>query len=111
MITIEPNSRNGFSVWLIEKNPGFTVGFDGWHEEFEDEEDALNAFAFGLSDECRFKVVRRGNTDCAWTVMAKDDRGQWVDDSTTGMLLAPFWLRRKVVYRQNHLINDRKSNT
>ncbi|MEM8955511.1 MAG: hypothetical protein AAGD22_15260 [Verrucomicrobiota bacterium] len=85
-ITLDAPDKDGFSVWLTEKNPGFTVGFDGWHEEFEDEEEALETFAFGLSDDCRLKVVRRGNMDCAWTVEGKEEDGEWKGGSTTALI-------------------------
>jgi hypothetical protein len=103
-ITVEAADDDGFSVWLTEKKPGYTVGYDGWHDEFEDEEDALNAFAFGLSDDCRLKVVRRGSSDCAWTVEGKNENGNWIGDSTTGLLITPFWRKKTITYRQNRLI-------
>jgi len=103
-ITVEAADDDGFSVWLTEKKPGYTVGYDGWHDEFEDEEDALNAFAFGLSDDCRLKVVRRGSSDCAWTVEGKNENGNWIGDSTTGLLITPFWRKKTISYRQNRLI-------
>ena len=106
MITVEPATSAGFSVWLTEKNPGYTVGYDGWHDEFDDEEDALAAFAFGLSEDCRLKVVKRGESNCAWIVEGKDDDGQWRGDSTTGLLLIPFWRKKTITYRQNHLITN-----
>ncbi|MCW1926088.1 hypothetical protein OKA05_26250 [Luteolibacter arcticus] len=99
-VTVEAPNADGFAVWLTEKRPGFTVGFDGWHEEFEDEEEALSAVAFGLSGECRLKVVQRGATDCSWTVESLVD-GEWCEDSTTGMVLIPFWRKKRVVYRRN----------
>jgi len=105
-ITVEPATSTGFSVWLTEKNTRYTVGYDGWHEEFGDESDALDAFAFGLSEECRLKVVQRGCSDCAWVVEGKDGDGKWNEDSTTGMLLTPFWRKKSIVYRQNHLIKE-----
>jgi hypothetical protein len=103
-ITVEAADDDGFSVWLTENKPGYTVGYDGWHEEFNDEDDALNAFAFGLSEDCRLKVVRRGNSDCAWILEGKNDDGSWSGDSTTGLLLTPFWRKKSIVYRQNRLI-------
>jgi hypothetical protein len=105
-ITVEPATTAGFSVWLTEKNPGYTVGYDGWHDEFDEEEDALAAFAFGLSDDCRLKVVKRGDAECAWIVEGKDDDGQWRGDSTTGLLLTPFWRKKSIMYRQNNLITN-----
>ena len=105
-IKVEATDGAGFSVWLTEKKPGYTVGYDGWHDEFDDVEDALNAFAFGLSDDCRLKVVRRGNSDCAWTVEGKNEDGNWIGDSTTGLLMTPFWKKKSISYRQNHLITS-----
>jgi hypothetical protein len=99
-LTVEAPDADGFSVWLTEQQPGFTVGFDGWHEEFEDEREALEAFAFGLREECRLKVIQRGETDCSWTVESREG-DKWREDSTTGMLLTPFWRKKRVVYRQN----------
>lgn len=86
--------------------PGYTVGYDGWHAEFDDEEHALAAFAFSLSEDCRLKVVQRGDTDCSWTVKGRNEDGRWREDSTTGLLLIPFWKKRETVYRQNHLISN-----
>ena len=99
-ITVEPSHAGGFTVWLTEGQSGFTVGFDGWHEEFENEEEALSVFTFGLSEDCRLKVVQRGGADCSWTVESREGE-EWSGDSTTGMLLIPFWRTKRVVYRQN----------
>jgi hypothetical protein len=104
-ISVAPAHDDGFSVYLTERERGFTVGFDGWHEEFEDEEEALSAFAFGLSDECRLKVVQRGGADCSWTVEAREG-DDWSGDSTTGLLLTPFWRTKRVVYRRNRGLGD-----
>ncbi len=49
-VYIYPLSRTGFTVYLTVNDPGFTVGFDGWHEDFDDEDEALDIFAFGQSD-------------------------------------------------------------
>ncbi len=105
-ITVEAIDSNGFSVWLTEKKPGYTVGYDGWHDEFDDEDEALSAFAFGLSEDCRLKVVRRGDVECSWIVEGRDESGQWIGDSTTGLLFAPFWRKKTTTYRQNRLITN-----
>jgi hypothetical protein len=99
-ITIEPCDKDGFSVWLCNEGGSYTVGFDGWHEEFDSEEQALNCFAFGLSGDCRLKVVFRGSFAYRWTVESKTN-GAWREDSTTGLLVFPFWRRPRVVYRMN----------
>jgi len=60
-ISVKPVSAQGFEVWFSDDEHEYTVGFDGWHQHFDkpDVEEALNCFAFGLSNECRLKVKSR----------------------------------------------------
>ncbi|MFQ5992609.1 MAG: hypothetical protein ACE5NA_09260 [Nitrospiraceae bacterium] len=104
-ITVHPSSPNGFSVRMEVHKRGFTVHFDGWHEEFTSEDDALKCFAFGLSSKCRLKVHRRSGFAYKWTVEYFKD-GAWKEDSTTGLLLFPFWGSLEVVILQNDLVSD-----
>src|SRR5208337_912178 len=99
-ITVEPRDEDGFTVWLSDVGGSYTVGFDGWHEEFDSEQEALKCFAFGLSGDCRLKIVLRGSFAYRWTVESKMN-GAWHEDSTTGLLVFPFWQRPRVVYRTN----------
>jgi hypothetical protein len=105
-ITVEATDSNGFSVWLSDNKPRYTVGYDGWHDEFDNEDEALSAFAFGLSEDCRLKVVWRGDTECAWIVEGRDETGQWISDSTTSLLFTAFWRKKTTTYRQNRLIKS-----
>lgn len=34
-VSVEPSSTTGFTVWLIDNNLGYTVGFDGWHIDYK----------------------------------------------------------------------------
>lgn len=104
-IKVAPPSPEGFSIILNAGSRPVTVCFDGWHEQFESEEQALLCFAFGLSDLCRLKVVCRGQFEYCWTVQHKTAKG-WEDDSTTGLWWFPFWRRRAVVYRRNRVIKS-----
>ena len=104
-ITVLPNSPEGFSVSLgVNPGGGYTISFDGWHEEFEDKEEALNVFALGLSDECRLQEHRRGAFAHKWTMECLED-GEWTEQSTTGLLLFPFWMKKAVRYLQNDLLH------
>jgi len=104
-ITVFPHSPDGFAVTLVVNDGNlYTISFEGWHEDFGGDDEALNAFAFGLSDECRLKEYRRGNFAYKWTVEYLDDEGQWQEESTTGLLLFPFWKRSTVRYLQNNLL-------
>jgi hypothetical protein len=104
-IKVSPLSDDGFEVLLTVNREGYSVFFSGWHEEFDDEDDALNCFAFGLSDECRLKEYRRGRFPYKWTVESREN-GKWIGDSTTGLLLFPFWKKVEVRYLQNNLIKS-----
>lgn len=108
-ISVFPMSDDGFTVSLYEREENFTVAFDGWHEEFQDRNEALNCFVFGLSSECRLKEVRHGNFACKWTVESWEN-GKWVEDSTTGLLIFPFWKKEEVRYLQNSLLPEESSS-
>jgi hypothetical protein len=102
-IEVHPRDQSGFTVGLRITPSGFTVYFEGWHEEFSSEDEALNCFAFGLSPDCRLAVVLRGNTETKWVVESLKD-GKWTPDSETGLLLQPFWRSARIEYRQNNLL-------
>jgi hypothetical protein len=102
-IVVEPPTPDGFTVSLTEGVGEWLVEFDGWHEHFTSEEEAVNCFAFGLSDQCRLRVSYRGSFPYRWTVEERTGNG-WREESTTGLLFFPFWRRRRTVYRQNAII-------
>lgn len=102
-ITYLPHSENGFAVSLDVHSRGYTVSYDGWHEEFLDEQEALNCFGFGLSESCRLKILQRGKMRYKWILQFKTEQG-WQSDSETGLIFFPFWLRKKERYLQNHII-------
>ena len=104
-ISVLPASDAGFTVSLDVARGRYTVSFNGWHEEFSDAGEALDCFAFGLTEECRLKEYRRGKFSYRWLVESKQN-GKWVADSETGLLIFPFWKRKEVVYLQNNLITS-----
>jgi hypothetical protein len=102
-IEVHPADEFGFSVAFRMTDAGFTVSFDGWHEEFTLVREALDCFAFGLSPSCRLAVVRRGTTETKWVVESLQD-GQWTPSAETVALLQPFWRSAHIVYRRNRLL-------
>jgi hypothetical protein len=102
-VTVQCDNADSFPVSIDQFGNGFQVGFSGWHEEFSELDQALNCFSFGLIGQCRLMVVLRGEQECAWTVQSIQN-GVWVNDSTTGLLLAPVWRKKRVEYRRNSLI-------
>jgi hypothetical protein len=108
-IDVHPKDQSGFAVRLQITTSGFTVYFDGWHEEFTSEDEALNCFAFGLSPKCRLAIVLRGYTPTKWVVESFEN-GAWRPDSETGLLLQPFWRSARVEYRQNRVLTVEDSD-
>jgi hypothetical protein len=98
-----PADDQGFSVSIHSAGRRFTVSFSGWHEDFEQPEEALDCFFFGLSESCRLRVTFAGRFAYRWTLESRES-GVWREDSTTGLLLFPFWRKRIVNHLQNHFI-------
>lgn len=92
-------SDAGFDVSIKLHGDGCSVELGGWHEEFEDLDDGANCFVWALSSACRLAVTRRG-FDHKWTMQSRRDDA-WVDDSTTGLLFFPYFLRGQTRYLQN----------
>ena len=104
MLVIHSETESGFTVSLYYEDEEFQVYFEGWHEEFDSEDDALNSLAFGLSSECRLKEYSRGGAAYKWIVQYKEN-DEWINDSTTALFFFQFWKRKEIRYLQNNLIN------
>ena len=105
-ITVNPNSESGFPVTLTDNGMGnFTVAFDFWHEEFDNVNDALNCYSFGLSKDCRLKLTKKGNRTIKWTVESNEN-GFWKEHSTTGLFNFSFWKKAEYEFLQNDLIKS-----
>lgn len=102
-IAVAPPTPNGFTVRLAAKNGRFTVSFEGLHEQFRNEADALNCLTFGLSRGCRLRIDRRGDFAYRWTVEYLRG-GHWVADRTARLRLYPFWRAVRTEYRRNDVI-------
>lgn len=100
-----PNTEDGFEVRLVADPYRYFVSFDGWHEEFEDEDEAMKCFGFGLSEKCRLKVIQRGRMRYRWLLEFKIDN-EWRPETETGLMFFPFWLRKTELYLQNHIIKE-----
>jgi hypothetical protein len=105
-LTILPNSENGFEVNFYEHGESFTVGFAGWHDTFENFEDALECFTLGLSNNCRLLVTSRGTVSYHWRVETLSNN-VWSRYSILGDIIPiPFWKRKKIRILQNNYISN-----
>jgi|GEM_PF-845724 len=106
-ISVDPLDDAGFTVWLSVNGDRYTVGFDGWHEAFPSEDQAVDCFELGLFGRCRLAVSYRGDTATKWVLESRErEDGPWIPDSETGRLFVPFWRRVRVVHRQNRLMDS-----
>jgi len=101
-ITVFPTSTEGFVVSIEIAKRFNAVSFNGWHENFEQLDEALDCFALGLSVGCRLKECRRGSFAYRWTLETKQ-KGKWVADSETFLFVFPFWKPKQIYYLQNDI--------
>jgi hypothetical protein len=101
-VAVSRADGRGFPVELCEVRGAYVVSYRGWHEHFDEEREALECFAFGLSSHCRLVTTYRGRWPVKWTVECREDDG-WRMGSTTGLLLVPFWLPKRLEYESNAL--------
>ena len=107
-ITFEPKDEKGFAVTLGVGPRDIIVSSGFWHEHFDkDEEDkALNCFAFMLSDSCRLRIDYKRENPKSWTIESWEN-GNWTSESTTGLFSINFWSPTRTEYLQNDLIKTR----
>lgn len=105
-ITVFPATAEGFEVSLHDNENFYLVNFGDWHEVFKNEEEALEYFIFGLSNNCRLKVYYRGEVPYRWIVEARDGV-RWKKENKLRLFFYPFWREQKIVYLQNHLLAPR----
>jgi hypothetical protein len=104
-LTIYAKDESGFDISVIDEGFEVTVYFGGWHQHFDTMEEAIQCVGFGLSDECRIKVERRGAKPYRWTLEYRDG-DDWKFDGLTSLVFYPYWRRKSVSYLQNHFISD-----
>jgi hypothetical protein len=102
-ITVLPNSPDGFRVAFMDCAPEYIVSLGGWHDHFDNTEDALDIFSTGLTSHSRLSVSSRGATEYRWTLELLSGGG-WVPFSTDGLLFFPFWRQHVRSIQQNDII-------
>ena len=107
-IEVPPSTADGLLVSLSTENGTRIVHFDGWHEDFGSDQEALNCFMSGLTPSIRLFVTRRGDYDHKWNVEARN-RDRWEACGTVGLLIFPFWRRKQVLLLQNRWLEKPKT--
>lgn len=104
-ITVKPEGEKSFPITILFKDNKYVIYFKGWNEVFSTEEEVLDVFAFGLSDDCRLKVVSAKDIEYKWIVEFKD-KGKWLVNSETNIGMFPFWQRKNIKYYQNTILKN-----
>ncbi|MFN8576669.1 MAG: hypothetical protein U0354_07415 [Candidatus Sericytochromatia bacterium] len=104
-ITIKPDGDNTFPITVIIKDNKYSVYFKGWHENFNTEEEALDVFAFGLSEDCRLRVIVVKDIEYKWILEFKE-KNKWIKNSEKNIGMFPLWLKKQEKIYQNHVIKN-----
>jgi hypothetical protein len=102
-VVVYPQDETGFRVEFRATQDRFRVFCDGWHHDFVDAEEALEVFAFALTDDCRLEVHKRGRKIYRW-ILQRRDKTRWKSVGEVRTVFAPFWLRSRAEYLQNHFV-------
>lgn len=102
-LEIDKPNPEGFPVTFIEEKDGFTVCFGSNHRHFDEEDEALDYLAFGLSGNCRLREIIRGSPH-KWIVEQRDRDG-WAPMNEVGLLFFRFWKRKTEKVYQNTLFD------
>ena len=107
-VTADAATAEGFSVWLSTKTSDgeISVGFDGWYMPFDDVFAALNCLAFGLTKNCRLKVIKRGANASSYVAEFKDGSGWSSFGVSTHYPQFRFWKKKRSEYLTNDVIKD-----
>jgi hypothetical protein len=100
-LEIDPPNPGGFPLSFAEEGNGFTVSFGSNHWHFQEEAEALDYLAFGLSGKCRLREISRGRP-YKWFVEQKAGDG-WQVMRETGLIFFPFWRKKTEAVYQNTL--------
>lgn len=109
-LTIEPNNKSGFKIYIQEEERENTIYFNSWHFHFEKDKDGKNELLdyliFGMSKSGRLKTFSRKGKEFKWTfeTLNKED-GKWYSSGTTGLINLKLWQKTDVKYFQNDLID------
>ena len=109
-LTVFPVDDDGFPVTLEfdAKIREYVVTFGEFsHLHFSDSSEALEWFAFGLSDACRIETIYRDRTPVRSNIQSREG-DYWRTVNETAILIPLFWKKRSRKMQQNNLIEASK---
>ncbi len=110
-IVVFSDDKDGFDVTFKETNKNYIVSFGRWSESLPKTDDgarrSVSLFKFGLSDNCRLKLFRKGKIDYKCILEFKNGQNNnWTAGSKKSLSLSPVRLigQLEVRYLGNKLI-------
>jgi len=105
ILTVFPKKNTGFTVSFVITDKKYYVYYDVWNVEFKNINDAIDCFAFGLTNQCRLKVKSRGSKDYKW-VLEYNDKGDWKEYSYTSVINLNLFGQKNTRYLTNDIIKN-----
>jgi len=100
---IKPECKDGFETGCSEDDRYAYVSCSGWHEEFEDKDEAKNCFLNALTPRVRILVTARGGYEYKWEYQALNNE-IWHGYGVTGLLVFPFWRKVEQTAKSNNVL-------
>lgn len=102
-IRIHPADATGFTVEIRVQGAGAMVRLDGWHDQLDTVDEALELAERALTGVLRLAVWQRGSTRYRWQAELLQ-AGQWVPAGSVGLLFYPFWRRSQMFHLRNQVL-------
>lgn len=102
-LLFNPTSEDGFPIELLACGDDIMISSFLWHEHFENIDNAIELFIKMLSEKCRMRYEYRGKILYKMVLEIEHDDG-WLEMNATVILFFPFWMKKRVEYKQNNVI-------
>ena len=115
-LIIHPRNDQGFGVVVLTNDRENTLYFGDayyWHFDNSDTEqtEMLDQIIFGLTGIARIKVWTKNKKAYKYTLELQNQKGNWSDNRTTGLINLNFWTQPEFHYLQNDFLPIDKMRT
>lgn len=104
-ITIYPNNKDGFIVYLQLDEREHTLHFGTFHWHFDNSghewKELFKEIVFGLTGLTRIKEYSKNGEAYKWTREVQDEEGNWHSNGTMSTLNLSFWTTPEIKYYKN----------
>lgn len=104
-LTVRGKEAGGFDVHMLDDGRVATIFAGGWHEHYNDAEQAAATFMWLLTPKTKIVLSFRGRSQIGWKLQWDED-GKWMTGGR-GTILLPFlfWGPKREETFQNRLLD------